>query len=262
MKEGPLELSPDARGLFRAAREGALPSAADRARSMERLSAFSSDGSVHAASVPSLARAKRTPVARFGTKALLVAALVFATAASVAAVRHFRAEPRAPSTTSTLEVAAKPVAARRATAPAASTEVEVRDSVPVASAETAANVDHGARLAPPPVLSQKGDLGEDLALLGKARQSLARHQSAEALRLLAEDGQRFPSSPLREERAYTRIRALCDLGRATDAHAEAERFLRQWPSSVYATGVRRACSSASSGAGANDSLTGSLSSGH
>jgi outer membrane protein assembly factor BamD (BamD/ComL family) len=100
-------------------------------------------------------------------------------------------------------------------------------------------------------------MNDELVLLGDARRALAAHQGATALRLLDEDRQRFPNSAFREERAYTRIRALCELGRSADASADAERFLKKWPRSMYAAGVRRSCAFASEGTPASDSVTGS-----
>jgi outer membrane protein assembly factor BamD (BamD/ComL family) len=84
-------------------------------------------------------------------------------------------------------------------------------------------------------------MDDELTMLTKARQALAAGQSSDALRFLAEDTRRFPNSAFGEERAFTRIRALCELGRVTEARAEGERFTRQWPSSVYTSGVRRSC---------------------
>jgi outer membrane protein assembly factor BamD (BamD/ComL family) len=114
----------------------------------------------------------------------------------------------------------------------------------------------------PSAASQKDSMNDELLLLGNARQSLAAHQGADALRFLDEDAQRFPGSPFREERAYTRIRALCDLGRVDQARAGAERFLRQWPGSAYAAGVRRSCPFAKGETPPDNSLTGSRAPGH
>src|SRR5436190_23873254 len=68
MKEEPSSLSPGARELFRAAREGALPSPADRARSMKLLSALPRDGAADSAPLATLARTPRLSSTHFGAK--------------------------------------------------------------------------------------------------------------------------------------------------------------------------------------------------
>jgi hypothetical protein len=98
-------------------------------------------------------------------------------------------------------------------------------------------------LAPPaPAVTT---LREETSLLHSAQAAL-RTDPARALELLDEHARRFPSGVLREERSAARVLALCALGRAAEARAEAARFVATWPRSLHADRVRASCALAAS----------------
>jgi hypothetical protein len=233
---GPLSRS--ARDLLRDARAEALPTLSDRARSLARLQVLDAGP----ASVPPPASG-HPPVrrTRLGArvKVLLAVAAVLVTAASAAAVRRVIASPVVPETS-----APSPEAPATASPPARAArpiEAAVASHEPVAL--HAVPDPHPSKTERRPRKAPSAERVDELTLLGNARQALAAHQGADALRWLDEDSRRFPASAFLEERAYARIRALCELRRDTEAASEAERFLQRWPASVYAPGARRACSS-------------------
>lgn len=66
---------------------------------------------------------------------------------------------------------------------------------------------------PPP----SGTLAEELALMDRARQAIARNDAAEALRALDDHATRFPQGTLVRERDVLRVTALCVAGREDEA---------------------------------------------
>jgi hypothetical protein len=72
----------------------------------------------------------------------------------------------------------------------------------------------------------------ELELLQRA-QELVRADPARALALVEGAARRFPGSPLIQEREVIAIEALRRLGRAGEAHARGEGFLRRFPRSAY-----------------------------
>jgi hypothetical protein len=107
------------------------------------------------------------------------------------------------------------------------------------------------RSAPPPARHRaeraaQPDLGAEVALLERAERAIRAGEGALALSFVDELDHKFPSSPLREERAAARILAQCVNARSSAtpardaARAAAERFLAR-SSSVYADRVRRLC---------------------
>jgi hypothetical protein len=265
MIEGPPDdLSPRARELFRVARDGALPGAGAREQSVFGLAAATASGT-RAAEVSTPSAGAARGFRRFGarTRILLAAAAVFVTVGSAAAVHRLRIDLSGRSDQS-LPGAGAVAKTHEGVAPSAPVPV-----VPIASAEgppsfalEPPSVERESRASHALPPAHADEMEDELSLMRNARTALATHRSADALRFVAEDARRFPRGAFREERAYTSIRALCDVGRSKDAHAEGERFLHQWPTSVYAAGVRRSCAFAGDGTSAGDSLTGSRSLGH
>lgn len=76
--------------------------------------------------------------------------------------------------------------------------------------------------APAPARSRRVEPPNELALLQQARQALKDERPTEALRLLDRHRTRHPNSQLARERQRTRLSALCALGRAKEAAAEAD----------------------------------------
>lgn len=101
----------------------------------------------------------------------------------------------------------------------------------------------GPAPTPPPVRPppKKGMLREEVALLQSAHQALHAGDPTRALAVLDEHAAKHPSGALGQERAALRIDALCRLGRADEARAEARRFLERAPDSLLAERVRNAC---------------------
>jgi hypothetical protein len=78
---------------------------------------------------------------------------------------------------------------------------------------------------------------EELAILGRARASVAREDFGPALRLLAEHARRFRSGRFTEEREALRIKALAGSGRMEEAVREAVDFGVRFPHSVLLPAV-------------------------
>jgi hypothetical protein len=87
------------------------------------------------------------------------------------------------------------------------------------------------------------DLAGELAALTRARNALRAGDASAALAALAEHERDFPAAQLREEATALRVRALCAAGHGDEARTLAREFLRTWPSSPQAPGVRSTCPS-------------------
>jgi tetratricopeptide (TPR) repeat protein len=87
------------------------------------------------------------------------------------------------------------------------------------------------------------EIRQEVALLSKAQSALSRGRPQEALEALSEHAQRFPRGALTEERAATRARTLCALGRRQEAEAELTRLERGNPTSAYLARARESCTS-------------------
>ena len=85
------------------------------------------------------------------------------------------------------------------------------------------------------------EIRQEVALLSKAQAALSRGRPQEALEALSEHAQRFPRGVLTEERAATRARTLCALGRTQEAAAELKRVERLNPTSAYLARARESC---------------------
>jgi hypothetical protein len=104
--------------------------------------------------------------------------------------------------------------------------------------------DKPARALPPSASGElKPDVEAELALLREARSALSGSDPGRALELTDAHARAFPRGVLTEERAATRIVALCSLGRHTDGRRETQAFLARSPDSPLAERVRTACSS-------------------
>jgi dihydroneopterin aldolase/2-amino-4-hydroxy-6-hydroxymethyldihydropteridine diphosphokinase len=229
------DLSPQARELLRAARAEALPAAADRARSLATLKAV----------LPAAPAAAAVAGLAFKAKLLIGAVTLILTAGGAATVYYARSSPAAPAPAPVHEPPKQEELAAQTSASAEPSSAPEAAAAPTeAPPAVAPSVPRAAPL-PTATASARDDMGDDLALMARARQALASHQAAAALGLLDEHAAKFPRSAFGEERAYTRIRALCELGRSVEARGAGERFLRARPSSMYAAGVRRSCAGSS-----------------
>jgi hypothetical protein len=109
------------------------------------------------------------------------------------------------------------------------------------------------RAGPAPVA--KEDASAELLLLERAERAVRTRNPALALALIGELEQSFPRSPLHEERRSIELMAHCQaLGPSSQASADTkadlatrrERFLRQYPESVYSARVADECGEADS----------------
>jgi hypothetical protein len=142
-----------------------------------------------------------------------------------------------------------PVLAKRASGGAASAEAESRAVSPRNTPERA----RATRSAQA--------LGEELNLLQRAERAIRARDGVLARSFIDELQTRFPETRLREERAAVLVLAACVLGEPR-ALADAERFLTQYPGSVYFDRVRALCNGTTTNAAPSPDADGSTSHGH
>ena len=82
-----------------------------------------------------------------------------------------------------------------------------------------------------------GDVSAERRLIEQAQTALARGDGAAALEATAQHAARYPQGALAEEREYVAILALEQTGRGDDAARRGAKFLRTFPSSVFAPRV-------------------------
>lgn len=87
-------------------------------------------------------------------------------------------------------------------------------------------------------------LGEELALVARARAANNRGDPGAALTILRECDRRFRGGALLQERSTIRILALCALNSTNTAKAEAKRFQKRWPRSPQAARLQDSCARA------------------
>ena len=149
-----------------------------------------------------------------------IASITFAQAAAESPFANFHAADPADAVPS----AAIPAPVRTAPTPA----VRANPAAPPTPARSAAN-------------PRAGTLDEETRLVRGADAALRAGDPALALALLDDHARSFPNGVLAEERAAERVLALCAGGRAADARAAADAFLRERPGSALAPRVRSAC---------------------
>jgi tetratricopeptide (TPR) repeat protein len=228
----------EANQLLSAGRQALRPTEADRARLMAALAgtATLSLGAAAAAGV-----AERTWSSILAALPARVVALALPLAAgaygwhvvqeesSPAAVVSARPADRAPAV-----VAPNPV---EPPVPEAEARVEDLPSEPTAPAPERS----GAAFIETP--KPGVEIRQEVALLSRAQAALSRGRPQEALEALSEHAQRFPRGALTEERAATRARTLCALGRRQEAESELKRMERLNPNSAYLARARESCGS-------------------
>jgi hypothetical protein len=100
-----------------------------------------------------------------------------------------------------------------------------------------------AHLSAPP---RSTNDGAELLLLERAERAVRAKNPALALALIAELEQQYPRSPLHEERRSIELMAHCQAGAGAEPAARLERFLRQYPESVYFARIAAECNDARS----------------
>ena len=125
--------------------------------------------------------------------------------------------------------------------PAVTPTSELPDPPPIASAKpesTTTASTHGHRTtgaAAAPVDS----LGEEAALLRSVREDLSAGRTQQTLRKLDRYDDRFGShGAMREEAAVTRVEALLQAGRTSEAHSLGSRLLAERPNGAFARKLR------------------------
>lgn len=97
----------------------------------------------------------------------------------------------------------------------------------------------------PPANDARARLGTDLThqivALRQARAAIREGDGKAALGAIDQGLPQGQSSPLEEESTYSRILALCQLGRITEARQQAEGFLTRFPQSPLSARVRNTC---------------------
>jgi hypothetical protein len=106
---------------------------------------------------------------------------------------------------------------------------------------TAPVASSSAAVEPPRAVPREDTLEAETRRLREAHGALQNGDPGRALALLEAQSIDFAEGKLAEERAAARVLALGKLGRAAEASAEAERFLRENPRSPLADRVRAAC---------------------
>ncbi|MDI3288948.1 hypothetical protein [Polyangium sp. 15x6] len=266
------ELGPEARAILLAGRDGDDPSPEDRARVRRALAAAIAAGGAasvggervadaataklgEAASATKLASAAKTgAVFSLGSLAWkgMLAVLVGGAASAVAILGPTATRMETPPAATHLEAPAQPGKTPPAQMPAEAeppTVAPVNDPPPSpapALPNTPAVNAQPRRTAPTVATNEPSPAPTD-PLLAETRRLRAVHGAMQegdpeqALRLLDENSASAEGQSLRAERAAARVLALCKLGRADEARAEAARFLSESPGSPLADRVRKAC---------------------
>lgn len=216
------ELGPEARALLEAGRAALKPKQEDR----ERIAVLLGSRLDLAGSTPhTQAPTAPPPPAPAASSALswpvlsAVAGLVVSAGVAVYALRA--PEPKPAPVVATASPA--PPAAAPAPAPAPAVE-------PIPPAENLTSAQMQRR--------PSDRLAEEVAILSRAETELHAGRYQRALVVLAEHERKFPRGTLTQERVAARIRALCGMGRTSEANTLLARLS---PGSVHAGRTREAC---------------------
>jgi len=222
--------SEDMQSLLDAARDAHDPTAADRARVKSRVAARIGAG----AFATTAAVTATSSTARAAVKAG-IAAVVGGTILAGGLWWKSSHEPvPAPPPQKAPVVVLPP--------PPPTPTIDTTPGVPVESLAPVPTVEK--RVATPqPVVqdSPQSTLEAELALLRDAKKALDDGNATRSLAILDEHQRKFPSGVLVEERASTRVLALCAAGRTAEARTSAHDFLQQYPRSPSAPRVRGSC---------------------
>lgn len=231
------EMSYEACQLVDAGREAFRPTEADRARLMTAITGAATL-SVGMAAAAGVQRSLGSLLGFAHTTRLLAIALPLTAAGAYFwhASGQSPAEVQPPAAFSQPRAVVAPTRAVPAV-PVAEAEAEEQLSEPTTpvSPERSASLGEAAKPG--------NEIRQEVALLSKAQAALSRGRPQEALEALAEHAARFPRGVLTEERAATRARTLCALGRRQEAEAELKRIERLNPASAYLARARESCGS-------------------
>ncbi len=234
------DLSPEARAIIDAGRDGDSAGDLERARVRRTLFAKIAAGGGAALASSSVAAAQGTAATAAAATTLplakILVPLAIVAAGSVGGTIAWHARGPAPMVRPAVVLLAPAPTPRVAAPPPAI------DPAPVVAERPAPRhtaVSHPTTLLhEAPVTTNR--LAEETALLGSANAALRAGDSTRALSLLDDYDHRYPAGVLREEVLATRIIARCELG-AGGATAGAEAFLARHPKSPLAPRVRASC---------------------
>ncbi len=238
-------LSPEAKALFKHARERYEPD--DQRKARVRAAAIASSAMLMATAPLAAATAgasKLGGIAGLGaTKSVLLvgvgllalggsAALVVRWASVPAAHQAtLSASPREMRPTGAAPAASPPALASATTAP---TDVTPQHSAALPGSSSVPS----ARSARAP---HADTLAEEVGVLRDARRALQAGRPGPALNLLADYESRYPHGVLREEVLAIRALSLCNLGRATQATVVAQQLEKLSPHSAQLARVKMSC---------------------
>lgn len=228
----------DPRVLIHAAREGAEPSAENRARVRwlveQRLTR-------DAAGTPN-SHARSPGTRRFVAIALGGLALAFSGSAAAlwwSGVQTSASVVEFEATNAPVAGVARVAAQAHASRPVASWS-DVLGAVPSVD-----EPDTGAKSLAPlrrePSTRRSSGLAEEAALLARAQKATNQGDSTSALRFLDEYDDRYATGALAEERSMARILALCASGQVEAARREAKGYGKRFPNSPQAARLRSSC---------------------
>lgn len=232
------EMSREASQLIHAGREAFRPTEADRARLMAALTG----AATLSVGMAAAAAGQRSLSAIFGVSH---AARLLAIALPVAAAGGYwwHATAQSPAKMQmAIPVSHAPAVVAPKPAPSPVQESEAQPIEP-SSEPTIATSPERSGSAVGESAKPGNEIRQEVALLSRAQAALSRGRPQEALDALAEHAARFPRGVLTEERAATRARTLCALGRTQEAEAELKRMEKLNPTSAYLARARESCKS-------------------
>lgn len=225
----------EANQLLRAGREAFQPTESDRVRVM---------GALAGAATLSVGTAVAAGAAKRSINSILTAvpaarALVFALPLAAAGAFGWHTAMRSPATKQVERAVVVPPSI--ATAPAAPVQPVQEVDPAEQSMPSATPVTSEPRTPAGEAPKPGAEIRQEVALLSKAQTALSRGRPLEALEALSQHAQRFPRGALSEERAATRARTLCALGRTQEAEVELSRMEKLNPGSAYLARARQSC---------------------
>jgi hypothetical protein len=121
-----------------------------------------------------------------------------------------------------------------APAPVAAPALSVRAAAPVQPRAAAPAPSVAPTPTPRARTTATGDLGDEVGLVGAARDAVSAGGARRALELLRRYQHKYPTGAFRPEAGAIRIEALMKLGRDSEARALAERFVAEHQGSLLA----------------------------
>jgi hypothetical protein len=228
----------DLRALVERARDGAEPSAENRARVRwlveQRLSREAPNASPHRVRL----RRGRSFVA------MAIAGLALAFSGSAAALWWSGTQATAPMVAFEGEITSIAHVAEAAQRVRALPHAETLSDVVTAVSTTGDAAPEVKRRASPDrtkEASKSLGLAEEAALLARAQKATNQGDSTAALRLLAEYDDRYATGALAQERSMARILALCESGLVEAARREARGYGKRFPNSPQAARIGNTC---------------------